>query len=155
MLEQLKKCPKCQAEQSCIITAINEFHNAYSCLSCGFNSSDLMREGEYDVEAFEETLPEIYKDIKQVDSEGRVWYPSCVNITERGTIFASGTTKDNWQWSTIKSIPLTKEEKKLVKFKGQKYKSDSTTLKKYDQDQYFDAAEELGLYDLPETTTEA
>ena len=72
-----------------------------------------------------------------------------------GTIFASGTTKDNWQWSTIKSIPLTKEEKKLVKFKGQKYKSDSTTLKKYDQDQYFDAAEELGLYDLPETTIEA
>ena len=108
--DNLTTCPKCKAEASCYTTPINEFHNAYSCLNCGFNTNDLMREGEFDFDQFESTLPELYKDIKKSDSKGRIWYPQAINILDKGTVFANGKNKDSWEWSAIKTIKLSNEE---------------------------------------------
>lgn len=148
MKEELKKCQKCQAEESCLINPINEFHNSYTCLSCGFATSDLMVEGEFDFEGFEEELPELYKDIKYIDEKGRVWYPNIVNQLEKGVVFVNGTSKDDWQWASIKSVQLSKEDKKNPRFKGQTHKSDPTTLTAFGQEGYFEACDSLGLFDV-------
>jgi hypothetical protein len=148
MTDNLITCPKCKEPLACYKTPINEFHNAYSCLGCGFNTSDLMVEGEYDVEAYEEELPELYKDIKYKDEENRVWYPNVVNIDGLGTVFANGASKDDWQWSGIKSVLLTEEEKEQPKFKGKTHKSDSKTLENFGQRGYFEACDYIGLFDV-------
>lgn len=147
MTDNLTTCPKCGVVESCYVTPINEFHNAYVCFNCGFQTNDLMREGEFNFEEFESQMPELYKDIKYTDSEGRVWYPNVINVEGKGTVFANGASKDDWRWSAILSVPLTKEEKKSTRFKGKSYKSDSKTLKDFGTD-YFAACDYIGMFDI-------
>ena len=58
MIDNLTICPKCKVQDSCYIVPINEFHNSYTCFNCGFQTNDLMREGEFNFEEFENEMPE-------------------------------------------------------------------------------------------------
>lgn len=145
--DNLTACPKCKAEEACYVTPINEFHNAYACFGCGYTSNDLMVEDEFDFEAYEETMPQLYKDLKYTDEKNRAWYPQAINLEDKGTVFANGTSKEDWQWAGIKTIELTKEEKKSPKFKGKSYKSDSASLKGFGED-FFEACDYIGLFEV-------
>lgn len=144
MTDKLEICPKCQCD-GCYITSVNETKNNYFCWGCGFQTNDLMKEGEFDFDAFEESLPELYKDVKHVDSEKRVWYPISINIPDKGTVFLNGKTAENTFWSAIKVIPLTEEEKKQPKYKGLEYKSDAKSLKEFGDD-FIEACDYIGLF---------
>lgn len=144
-LDNLITCPKCKVVESCYVVAINEFHNSYTCLNCGFKTNDLMVEGEFDTDEYEEVMPELYKEIKYKDEQNRFWYPFVINIENKGTVFANGVSADAWYWSAIKSIPLTDEEKVSPKFKGKLFKSDSKTLKDFGMD-YFKACEYINFF---------
>lgn len=138
--DALIDCPMCGEPTGCYKIPVNGSKFMYMCLGCGYISSDFLVEGEYDIEEYEHQLPELYKEIKKVDSEKRVWYPNVVNIPEKGVVFISGTSPDDCEWSAIKNIPLTEEEKQLPKFKGQSYKSDPKTLTDFGND-YLSALE--------------
>jgi hypothetical protein len=144
MTDKLTDCPLCNQLGAVYTTPINEFHSSYLCLGCGFCSNDLMREGEFDFEQYESELPQLYIDAKRVDSDGKVWYPNTVNIPEKGTVFLNGPSVEESKWSAIRSVKLTKEEKKNPKFKGKTHKSDSNTLQDFDGD-YLDALEYIGI----------
>jgi hypothetical protein len=105
-----------------------------------------MVEGEFDFEQYEETLPELYKDIKYVDAEKRVWYPISINIPDKGTIFLSGKSVEEVQWSAIKVISLTEEEKTQPKYKGLSYKSDAKSMKHFGED-FIEACDYVGVFD--------
>ena len=141
----LVTCPLCKQEECCNIEPINEFHNKYTCIACGFETHDLMREGEFDFEAYEsdDAFPLLYKDIKQKDELGRVWYP----ITIKGTVYAFGRTAEDWQWRSTKSVPLTEEELTLAKYKGQTHKSDPTSTQDFGKD-FFSATDHINLFDI-------
>lgn len=147
MTDNLSTCPKCKAPESCYVSQLNEMAKQYSCLSCGFIASDLFMQGEYDALEYEMDMPELFKDIKYIDELGRVWYPNVINIEGKGTVFPNGGSKDNWQWSAIKSVPLTEEEKQSPRFKGKKYKSDSQTMQNFGED-YFAACDYIGFFDI-------
>lgn len=138
--DTLIDCPLCGEKSGCYSLDINEFHKSYLCLGCGYQSSDLLVQGEYDTEEYESQLAELYKALKRVDSKNRVWYPSVVNIQDKGTVFANGTSVEDWQWSAIKNIPLTEEEKQKPIFKNKTHKSDSSSLKNFGND-YLSALE--------------
>jgi hypothetical protein len=104
-----------------------------------------MKEGEFDFTAFEETLPELYKDVKYVDQESRVWYPISVNLPDKGTVFLNGPDTFTAVWSAIKVIPLTEEEKQEPKYKGLTYKSDAKSLKHFGYD-FIEACDYIGLF---------
>jgi hypothetical protein len=104
-------------------------------------------EGEYDALEYELEMPELFKDIKYIDEVGRVWYPNVINIDGKGTVFPNGSSKDNWQWSAIKSVPLTEEDKESPRFKGKHFKSDSKTLENFGND-YFAACDYIGFFDI-------
>jgi len=144
MTDQLSICPKCGCD-GCYVTPINEVLNNYFCWGCGYQTNDLMKEGEFDFVTLEETLPELYKDIKHVDKEGRVWYPITINIEEKGTVFLNGKNKEEVQWSAIKSVALTEEEEKQPKFKNKKYKSDPKSLKYFGND-FIEACDFIGMF---------
>ena len=142
--DNLIDCPLCGEKNGCYSIKINETKNTYLCLGCGYQSSDLMKEGEYDVESYEQEMPELYKDMKKVDSSGRVWYPSVVNIQEKGTVFMNGTSTEDSRWSAIKNIELTEEDKQKPIFKGKTHKSDSSSLKDFGND-YLSALEYIQI----------
>ena len=105
-----------------------------------------MKEGEFDFEAYEETIPELYKDIKYVDEKGRVWYPITINIENKGTVFLNGKTKEEVHWSAIKAIALTEEEKKQPKFKDKQYKSDPKSMQHFGDD-FIEACDYIGVFE--------
>lgn len=142
--DTLIDCPLCGEKSGCYSIDINEFHKSYLCLGCGYQSSDLLKVEEYDAEEYEAQLPELYKDIKRLDSENRVWYPSAVNIQEKGTVFANGTNKEDWQWTAIKNIELTEEDKQKTIFKNKTHKSDPSSMKNFGND-YLSALEYIGV----------
>jgi hypothetical protein len=142
--DKLTDCPHCNQIGAVYTSQINEFHSSYLCLGCGFTSNDLMRDGEFNFEEYESELPQLYIDAKKIDSEGKVWYPNVVNIQDKGTVFLNGSSVEDSKWSAIKSVKLTKEEKKDPKFKGKTHKSDSSTLMDFDQD-YLSALEYVGI----------
>jgi len=143
--DQLTVCPRCKEEGACYKLPINETMYSYWCLGCGCQTNDMMKEGEFDIPAYEETLPELYKDLKSTDEEGRVWYPTSINLEGRGTVFANGNSKDNWQWSAIRSIKLTEEEMSEPKFKGKEYKSDAKSLTHFGKD-FIEACDYIGIF---------
>lgn len=145
MTDKMSICPKCGCD-GCYVTPINETKNNYFCWGCGFQTNDLMVEGEFDFAQYEETMPELYKDIKYVDSEKRVWYPISINLPDRGTVFLSGKSTEEVQWSAIKVVPLTEEEKKQPKYKNLKYKSDAKSLKHFGND-FIEACDYMGMFD--------
>ena len=147
MVEKLIDCPLCEHKSCCYSTKINETSNAYTCFGCGYTTTDLMIDGEFDIEQYEEHLPELYKDIKRIDTSNRVWYPQTINIPGKGTVFANGKTKDSWEWSSIKSIPLTEEELTYPKFKNQTHKSDSSSLKSFEKD-FVEALDYIGFFSI-------
>ena len=137
-------CPKCGCD-GCYITPINETKNNYFCWGCGFQTNDLMKEGEFDFAAYEETLPELYKDVKYTDDGGRVWYPISINIPDKGTVFLNGKSLEDTFWSGIKVIKLTEEEKKQPKYKSLTHKSDAKSLKNFGND-FIEACDYIGLF---------
>ena len=114
-----------------------------SCLSCGFTTNELMIEGSQLVIETEEVMPELYKDIKFIDNQKQVWYPTVINIQDKGTVFVNGTSEDNWGWAGIKAVETTDEEKE--KFKGATHKSDPKTLMMFSKEQFDEACHYIGL----------
>ena len=149
MTDKLGYSPLAKMEDSCYITPISETKNGYRCLISGFFSSDLMMKDDFDFEKFEETLPELYKVVKQIDDEGRVWYPQSINIPGKGIAFILGTNSEDWEWTGIKSVPVSEEEKE--KFKNPKtgeyfeYKDDPTTLKRFGKVGFIDTLDYLEI----------
>ncbi len=80
--DSLIDCPLCKEKFACYSIKMNENKNTYLCLGCGYQSNDLMKQGDFDEEQYEQEMPELYKDLKRLDEENRVWYPSVVNIQE-------------------------------------------------------------------------
>ena len=115
----------------------------WSCMGCGFTTNELMIEGSQLVNETEEVMPELYKDIKFVDDEKKVWYPTVINIQDKGTIFVNGTDKDTWGWAGIKAVETTDEEKE--KMKGATHKSDPKTLKMFDKNAFDEACHYIDL----------
>jgi hypothetical protein len=144
MIDKLTDCPLCGQIAAVYTTQINEFHNSYLCMGCGYQTNDLMVKEEYDFEEYEKQLPQLYVDCKRLDDKNRVWYPSVVNIPDKGTVFLNGSNSENCKWSAIKNIELTEEEKQKPIFKGKTFKSDSSTMKDFDND-YLSALEYIGV----------
>lgn len=141
MNDKLVTCAHCGSD-ACYEHEIEKIL-VWNCMGCGFTTNEVMIEGSELVSQTEEVMPELYKDIKFVDNQKRVWYPTVLNITDKGTIFANGTSKDNWGWAGIKSIETTEEEKQ--KLKGATHKSDPKTLKTFTKEQFDEACHYIGL----------
>lgn len=144
LTDKLDTCPKCGCD-GCYIAPVNETKYSYSCFGCGFYTSDLLVDGEYDRPEYESELPELYKDMVYTDSNNRNWYPQTV-ITDSGTVFLNGPNKDKWQWSAIKNIDLTEDEKKMARYAGKNRKSDAKSLKVFGHD-FLEALDYIGVFD--------
>jgi hypothetical protein len=141
MTDRLVVCPRCESD-ACYEHEQQKIA-IWSCMGCGFTSNELMIEGSELVTQTEEVMPELYKDIKFIDDKKQIWYPTVINIQDKGTVFVNGTDKNNWGWAGIKVTETTDEEKEQLK--GATYKSDPKTLKMFDQKSFDEAIAYIGL----------
>jgi|TARA_R110002074_G_scaffold16123_3_gene54250 hypothetical protein len=144
--DEIINCPKSGGDL-CYKTEINKDITNYYSLSCGFWTNTLMLE---DSEFYEEQisiLPEIYKDLAWTDPKTKlIWLPNTVNVKEKGMIFASGMSVENWNWGAVKAIKIPKKDQE--KYKGEKYRADMSTIEYFKERDFIDALSYIGL--LPE-----
>jgi DNA-directed RNA polymerase subunit RPC12/RpoP len=146
-------CPKCNSAncfQETHKVAANTV-DSYLCMKCGFTSTSLNTPDSPYLKDFEETCPELFKDIKFVDNDRKiVWYPTVLNFPELGLIFPDGTDAFNWSWRAVPVKPVEESEKEKYPIPGQdgKYyetKADMESSKLFDQNDFNGACKYLKI----------
>lgn len=151
MTDNLTTCERCGGD-ACYTTEINEKIKNYQCMGCGFLSNTLYKKGEELFETMFETLPNLYRELMGEDESGKIWIPSTVNIPEKGMVFANGTGIDNWKWAAVKAVPVSEDEKEKYpiphqKGKFYKHRMDMTTLVEFEEKDYLEALDTIGVFD--------
>jgi hypothetical protein len=146
--DQLTTCKRCNGN-ACYEQNIDENTSTWLCMGCGFTTSTLMKEKGELVRNLIETSPELYKDLLFTDVDKMVWAPSTITLPNKGMVFLDGKNKDDWGWTAVQSIPITDEERKVKQFpKDQTHKMNMAELKSFKSDEFMDALEVIGFYDI-------
>ena len=136
------------------------------CMTSGYTSNTTMTENSEELKFTLEHTADLIKDLRQ-DHEppggGEVlaWFPTAITMPNKGMVFpepVKGTStlegKSDWQWTVVKSIPVTEEERE--KFPDPtnpgtfyKHKMDMKNMKRFEKLCFMDAAEELGMFSKP------
>lgn len=139
-------CPHCGSNM-CYKQSVGT-ESTFLCMTCGFTTTTLMKEGSETEQRVTEKQPQLYKDLKFIDSDGLVWYPSVTAVPEIGIVYVDGTSVEDWNWVGTPFRKLSRHERRHVKqYKGKEYVADSAKTKKYGQDGFMEAAVEIGLFD--------
>ncbi len=136
-IDKMEMCHRCTSDASYFIK--NEDIEIYFCYGCGFTSTNQKLD--------ESLIPELYKDLKFFDKEtGLIYYPSTINIPNKGMVFASGSNIKEWKWAAVCAVEIPKEE--LNKFpKGQTHKMDMLTIQYFEERDFMDALSHINYYD--------
>ena len=120
----------------------------WMCMGSGFTTSTLMDKDSEATRNTLETSPELYKDLMHIDENNRAWFPATITLPGKGMVFANGTTTQDWKWSAVCALELTKEEIESGKYpKEQTHKMDMANSKEFDKDSGFmDALEVIGFF---------
>ena len=152
--DKLITCPRCGSDACYDNQELPNLINRI-CYGCGFTTNNFMKEDSEFLQEQLEVLPELYKDLIFVDDNGYHWMPSVVNIPDKGMIYVNGTTTEDWKWSVIKFTEIPEEEKERFPIKGQPgeyhtHKMDSSTKKDFNERDYIESLDYIGLFDKPE-----
>ena len=142
--DKLTDCKRCTGN-ACYEQHINDTVTTLLCWGCGFTTSTLMVEKSEIVMNAYKTAPELYKDLKFKDQDGLIWLPATLTLPEKGMVFVDGTSKENWKWAAVKSVPLQEGDTKVSP--DQNHKMDMKNVKHFEQKDFMDAAEYIGMFD--------
>ena len=127
MKESFITCPKCGGDACSEIT--NGVVTIWICMGCGFTSNNTITDAN--VTEMEATLPELYKDLRFKDKEGKYWYPNSVILDDKSMVFAEGTNVQDWMWSAVQA---------------KEGKTDMTTKKEFQIHEFMDALEYIDYF---------
>ena len=151
-MDNLINCTRCGSD-ACYVEEVNQDIKTYFCYGCGFQTNSIMKEGEDFYEEQVSILPELYKDLLSKDDDGNIWFPSMVNVPNKGMIFANGPSKEDWGWAAVKAVKVLDEEKEKYPIPGKKgeyyeWRMDMTTLQMFPERDFIEALSYIGV--LPE-----
>jgi hypothetical protein len=121
-MEEIHDCPICGTESSIFEVKMSGVDTRI-CQSCGYQTNEGMIDGSDVEKLIFESQPELFKDLKLVDDNGFVWYPTVLNEKNQAMIFPDGKNADNWGWRVAEYILIGENDKALV---GQTHKLDMT-----------------------------
>lgn len=148
-VDKLQTCTRCGSD-ACYTQDVTDKIKNYMCYGCGFITNSLMKKGEQFFEEQMEVLPNLYKELLGEEEEtGTIWMPNTVNIPDKGMVFADGTSVENWKWAAVKATLMSEEEQKEFKGKGKnyEYKMDMTTMKHFEERDYIEALDYIGVFE--------
>ena len=127
MTESLITCLKCGGDACSEIS--NGVVTIWICMGCGFTSNNTITDAN--VTEMEATLPELYKDLRFKDKEGKYWYPNSVILDDKSMVFAEGTNVQDWMWTAVQA---------------KDGKTDMTTKKEFQIHEFMDALEYIDYF---------
>ena len=127
MKESLITCLKCGGDACSEIS--NGVVTIWICMGCGFTSNNTITDAN--VTEMEATLPELYKDLRFKDKEGKYWYPNSVILDDKSMVFAEGTNVQDWMWTAVQA---------------KNGKTDMTTKKEFQIHEFMDALEYIDYF---------
>ena len=140
MTDNLVKCPHCEAEMC------YEYHTPHyiqwMCFNCGYGSTSHMVKDSDFIKNSKESLPELIKDLEITDEEGFVWYPSTINVPEKGMLFPNGGNKDAWGWTVAPLISIKEEERSRFP-KNQTHRVDLNHMEHFSKEKFAEAVTKL------------
>lgn len=151
MNEGLVECPHCGSTLCYAQRDEKTGVEVYSCLSCGYSSTNQLKNGSEQEKAFSEKQPQLYRDLKFVDKDGYAWYPSVLTVPEKGMVFIDGTSKEDWEWASSKFVRLTRQQKRARK-RAKLPDKDFVMgpVQKFGQNGYIEAVASVGSFgDIP------
>jgi hypothetical protein len=119
-MEELQDCPVCESLNS-IITVKMAGVDTRICQSCGYQTNTGMVDGTDLEKSIYDSQPELFKDLKLVDDQNLVWYPTVLNEQNLAMLFPDGKNVEEWGWRVAKYIPVTETDKAIP---GQTHKLD-------------------------------
>ena len=150
-MDNLIVCDRCGGN-ACYVQEVNHDIKNYMCYGCGFQTNSLMKKGENYFNEQVEILPNLYKELMGEADDGKIWMPSMVNLPTQGMVFANGPNATQWKWAAVKAVPVKEEEKSKYPIPGKKgqfyeYRMDMETLKEFEEKEYVDALEYIGVFE--------
>ena len=148
--DKLVVCPRCEGD-ACYGNKVTEELTTWHCFGCGFCTNSIMKEGEEFFKNQLTVLPELYKDLLFVDTNGLTWMPASVNKPTKGMVFIDGTGINNWEWCGIKATKVDGKEKEKFKIPNKEkeyytHKMDMKTKKSFGRD-HMEALDYVGFFD--------
>jgi len=144
--DKLTTCPRCGSD-ACYENDLGADYKVHMCYGCGFTTNTLMEPDSEFLNEQLEVLPEIYKDLSKVESDGFTWIPSTINIEDKGMIFIQGTSVDDWNWVACPAKELTEEEKQNFP-EDATYKMDMKKASYFKERDFIEALDYIGVFEL-------
>jgi hypothetical protein len=143
-MENLINCSRCESN-ACLEQVLEDNIRGYLCFGCGFTTSTaLLKDSELDKHIFESS-PELYKDLRYVDTENRVWYPAGITLDNIGMAFLDGTSVENYKWTGVLMTPILEEERSKFP-ENTTHKIDFTTSRHYSKNDFMEALDYIGFF---------
>ena len=114
-MESKTSCPICKdLHNNCVVekTEVDGLpFESYICFECGLTSNSYFALDSEHLEKATENNTQLMNDLKIIDEErGIVWFPSVINMGEKGIIYPDGSMAD-WHWNYASVIDVPEDER--------------------------------------------
>ena len=145
-MESKTQCPCNLGSKNCFVeqtTIEDKPFESYMCFDCGITTNSYFAIDSEKLEKLTENNTALMNDLKIIDEErGLVWYPSVLNMGERGIIYPDGKVND-WYWNYAKVIDVPENERE--KYDGHDKRLDLENAEKFGQFEFMDACKAMGI----------
>jgi len=146
-MESKTSCPICKdLHNNCVVekTEVDGSpFESYICFECGLTSNSYFALDSEHLEKATENNTQLMNDLKIIDEErGIVWFPSVINMGERGIIYPDGNVTD-WYWNYAAVIDVPEEERD--QYDGHDKRLDIENPQKFGQFEFMEACKAMGV----------
>ena len=146
-MEEKTKCPLCNdLHDNCFVekTEIKgKAFESYMCFQCGMTSNSYLAFDSEKLEEYTKSHSQFMNELRIMDEErGIVWFPSVINMGEKGIIYPEGTVS-NWHWYYATVVEIPKEDRE--KYDGHERRLDVENAKRFGQFEFMKACETMGI----------
>ena len=146
-MESKTSCPICKdLHNNCVVekTEVGGLpFESYICFECGLTTNSHFALDSEHLEKATENNTQLMNDLKVLDEErGLVWFPSVVNMGERGIIYPDGSITD-WYWHYAEVVDVPEDERE--KYDGMEKRLDIENPQKFGQFEFMSACVAMGV----------
>jgi hypothetical protein len=146
-MEQKTVCPVCEdLSNNCFVekTKVQNIpFESYLCFDCGMTTNSYYALDSEKLEEMVENNTQLMNDLKFMDNErGLVWFPSVINMGEKGIIYPDGLPTDwNWHYASVIEVP----EEERDQYEGHDKRLDLENPQKFGQFEFMEACKAMGI----------
>jgi len=146
-MEEKTTCPVCDTlSNNCFVEKTElegEPFESYLCFDCGMTTNSHYAVDSEHLEKMVENNTDLMNDLKVIDDERNlVWYPSVINMGEKGIIYPEGLATD-WNWCYAPVVPVPEEDSE--KYGGHEKRLDIEDPLKFGQFEFMEACRAMGI----------